>query len=325
MAWLIGLGTTAVLVGIAAGVYHETQSPFGDWRNLARRAACTRSRSGRPCFAPIGTASASRRSSSRSWRATASAAHPVRLGRRRDRLLRPDDVGRPRHARVHGGGRRHVDGDAAHAPHAGSSGWPASPSARASSCWRSAGTPGSSWPRCSRPSSSSRASTGAGTSCRSRRRRGVPHHHRAHLVVARLGRATRQPRSDPDSSGQHLRDDQPGAHQRHPGRLRRGQGASDRRARGGRPLPRTAHGPVEGRRRDGAQRPGRGLDQVRAPRPDRLHHDLRDPLPRHLETAKPAVASAISCRSEAARSSSGTPSSSAPSTRGRSARPRRAS
>ena len=35
MAWLLGLGTTAVLVGIAAGVYHETQSPFGDWRNLA--------------------------------------------------------------------------------------------------------------------------------------------------------------------------------------------------------------------------------------------------------------------------------------------------
>ena len=35
MAWLLGLGTIAVLMGIAAGVYHETQSPFGDWRNLA--------------------------------------------------------------------------------------------------------------------------------------------------------------------------------------------------------------------------------------------------------------------------------------------------
>ena len=27
MAWLVGLGAVAVLVGIAAGVYHETQSP----------------------------------------------------------------------------------------------------------------------------------------------------------------------------------------------------------------------------------------------------------------------------------------------------------
>ena len=35
MAWLLGLGTTAVLMGIAAGIYHETQSPFGDWRDLA--------------------------------------------------------------------------------------------------------------------------------------------------------------------------------------------------------------------------------------------------------------------------------------------------
>lgn len=35
MAWLLGLGITAVLMGIAAGIYHETQSPFGDWRDLA--------------------------------------------------------------------------------------------------------------------------------------------------------------------------------------------------------------------------------------------------------------------------------------------------
>lgn len=34
-AWLIGIGTTAVLAGVAAGVYHQTASPFGDWRNLA--------------------------------------------------------------------------------------------------------------------------------------------------------------------------------------------------------------------------------------------------------------------------------------------------
>ena len=35
MAWLLGLGTTAVLMGVAAGLYHETGSPFGDWRDLA--------------------------------------------------------------------------------------------------------------------------------------------------------------------------------------------------------------------------------------------------------------------------------------------------
>jgi O-antigen ligase len=35
MAWLIGLGATAILIGVATGIYHDTQSPFGDWRNLA--------------------------------------------------------------------------------------------------------------------------------------------------------------------------------------------------------------------------------------------------------------------------------------------------
>lgn len=34
-AWLLGLSTTAVLIGIATGVYNETPSPFGDWRHLA--------------------------------------------------------------------------------------------------------------------------------------------------------------------------------------------------------------------------------------------------------------------------------------------------
>jgi hypothetical protein len=35
MAWLLGLGITAVLMGVAAGIYHETASPVGDWRDLA--------------------------------------------------------------------------------------------------------------------------------------------------------------------------------------------------------------------------------------------------------------------------------------------------
>jgi hypothetical protein len=34
-AWLLGLSSTAVLIGIATGIYNETPSPFGDWRNLA--------------------------------------------------------------------------------------------------------------------------------------------------------------------------------------------------------------------------------------------------------------------------------------------------
>ena len=39
-------------------------------------------------------------------------ADAVRIGRRRDRVLRPDDYGRPRHARVHGRRGRDLDGDA---------------------------------------------------------------------------------------------------------------------------------------------------------------------------------------------------------------------
>lgn len=34
-AWLIGTGSTVVLIGVATGIYHETPSPFGDWRYLA--------------------------------------------------------------------------------------------------------------------------------------------------------------------------------------------------------------------------------------------------------------------------------------------------
>jgi hypothetical protein len=35
IAWLTGLGSVAILQGVAVGVYHHTPSPFGDWRDLA--------------------------------------------------------------------------------------------------------------------------------------------------------------------------------------------------------------------------------------------------------------------------------------------------
>ena len=34
-AWLTGLGATAVILGVTAGIYNQTPSPFGDWRDLA--------------------------------------------------------------------------------------------------------------------------------------------------------------------------------------------------------------------------------------------------------------------------------------------------
>ncbi len=112
-AWLIGLGTTAVLAGIAAGVYHETASPFGDWRDLAVGLLfafalwSTVLQTDRDClqFAQIFVAIMAAYGVDQ--------LDAIRLGRRRDRLLRPDDDGRPRDPGVHGGRGRHLAGDAA--------------------------------------------------------------------------------------------------------------------------------------------------------------------------------------------------------------------
>ena len=226
MAWLVGLGTTAVLVGIAAGVYHETQSPFGDWRNLALGLVyafalwSTVLRTDRDCFrfAQIFVA--------------------ILTGYGAWQLVQY----------ASGGGEIAFYGRTTVGDHATLEFMVAAVGVsmamlrthRSRFLWMAGVAVGTSvvvlafrryaWVELAAVFAAFVLFSGV-----NRRRYvvsiaavavGVPPDHRAHLVVARLGWAIRQPRSDPDSSGQHLRDDQPGAYQRHPGRLRRGEGAS---------------------------------------------------------------------------------------------------
>ena len=226
MAWLIGDRHVAGAARRRSrAFYNETPEPVRRLANLAIGAAVRLRALVDDPAAPIATASASRRSSSRSWRSTAwsSSCSTPRAAARS-----PSTAGRPigDHATLEfmvaavGISMAMLRTP----PHAGSCGWPAIAVGTASSFWHSAGMPGSSWPRCSRafiallggqPAAVRRVDRGG----RGRR----PRDHRADLVVARLGRAIRQPRSHrrPEPR-QRLRDDQPGPHQRHPGRLRPG-------------------------------------------------------------------------------------------------------
>ncbi len=199
---------------------------------------------------------------------------------------------RPRHARVHGGGGRRVDGDASHATRTPV---PVDGRRHRRHERRRAGISPVRLGRAGDRVRGLRPLLGRQPASVRRldrsRRCGVPRDHRAHLVVARLGRAVRQPRSDPDASGQRLRDDQPGPHQRHPRRLGRGQGSSRS------PASAWASSTTDTRT---AQWKGDAGMVHNAPVEvwikfgllglGRLLRDLRDPVPRHLETAKPAAA-----------------------------------
>ena len=143
-------------------------SPFGDWRDLAvgaalRVRALVDGPPDRPGLPPV--RADLRRDHGRLRRRPADA---VRVGRRRDRVLRPHADGRPRHPGVHGGRGRHLDGDAANATGRGRLWWAGIIVGTAvvalafrRYAWVELGH------RVRRRSSSFRASTGAGTSSRS--------------------------------------------------------------------------------------------------------------------------------------------------------------